>query len=173
MAKTIPAESLTEFIAYAKAHPAGVNYATVGAGSVQEIFAHQLEKLTGITMNRVFFKGGAEVIEELIAGRVHLFVSPTLSVMPYYKAGDLRILAVTSPERLAVAPDVPTLTEDGIPFVAFGGLGVCAGEGTPRPIIALLNRDIVSIVKTPEYRALIEKAGSIPISSTPKSLGKS
>ena len=67
---------------------------------------------------------------------------------------------------------MPTLKEEGVPFVAFGWLGVCAGAGTPQPIVALLNRDIISIVKTPEYRALIEKAGSIPISSTPEELGK-
>jgi tripartite-type tricarboxylate transporter receptor subunit TctC len=172
LAKTVPADNLEQFIAYAKAHPKGVNYATVGSASVQEIFAHQLEKLTGITMNRVFYKGGAEIMRDLLPGRVQFFVSPTLSVMPYYRAGKLRIIAVTSPERLKVAPEVPTLTEKGFGFVAFGWLGVCAGAGAPQPIISLLNRDIGSIVNSSGYRALIEKAGSIPTASTPEELQK-
>jgi hypothetical protein len=86
-------------------------------------------------------------LEDLLAGRVHLFVSPTLSVMPSYRAGKLRILAVTSPERLAAAPEIPTLKEKGLSFVRFGWLGVCAGAGTPQPIIAVLNRHIVAAVK--------------------------
>ncbi len=170
LANTVPADNLEQFIAYAKAHPKAVNYATVGSASVQEIFAHQLEKLAGIEMNRVFYKGGAEIMQDFLPGRVQFFVSPTLSVMPYYRSGKLRIVAVTSPERLKVAPDVPTLTEQGIKFVAFGWLGVCAGAGTPQPIISLLDRDIVSVVKSPGYEALIEKAGSIPTSSTPEEL---
>lgn len=172
LANTVPAKNLEEFIAYAKAHPDGVNYATVGSASVQEIFAHQLEELAGIKMNRVFYKGGAEVTKDLLAGRVQFFVSPTLSVLPYHDTGKLRIVAVSSPDRLKVAPDVPTLAEQGIKFVAFGWLGICAGSGTPAPVISLLNRDIVSVVGSPGYQALIEKAGSIPTSSTPEELQK-
>ncbi|MPZ59273.1 MAG: tripartite tricarboxylate transporter substrate binding protein [Rhizobiales bacterium] len=172
LANSLPAQTLDEFFAHAKANPSQVHYASVGGGSVQEIFARQLAKRAGITLNKVAFKDGATVMRELLAGRVHFFVSPTLSVLPHYQAGKLKILAVTSPERLAVAPDVPTLTEKGIHFVAFGWLGICAGAGTPQPILALLNRHIASIVNTPDYRALIEKAGSIPLSSTPEELGK-
>jgi tripartite-type tricarboxylate transporter receptor subunit TctC len=172
LANAVPAKNFKEFIAYAKAHPDGVNYATVGSASVQEVFSHQLEELAGIKMNRVFYKGGAEIMKDFLAGRVQFFVSPTLSVMPYYKTGKLRIVAVSSPERLKVAPDVPTLTEQGINFVAFGWLGVCAGAGTPQPIISLLNHDIAAVVNSPGYEALIEKAGSIPQSSTPQQLQK-
>ena len=172
LANTIPAKSLEEFFAHAKANPGQVHYASVGGGSVQEIFARQLAKMAGISLNKVAFKDGATVMQELLAGRVHFFVSPTLSVLPHYRSGKLKILAVTSPERLPVASDVPTLKERGISFVALGWLGVCAGAGTPQPVIALLNRHIGSIVNSPEYRALIEKAGSIPIASTPGELGK-
>ena len=92
--------------------------------------------------------------------------------MQQHKACKLRIIAVTRPGRLAVAPEIETLTETKLPFVRFGWLGVCAGTGTPQPIIALVNRHITSIVKSPEYREMIEKAGSIPVSSTPEELGK-
>jgi tripartite-type tricarboxylate transporter receptor subunit TctC len=172
LATTIPAKTLEEFFAYAKANPGQVHYASVGGGSVQEIFARQLAKLAGIELNKVAFKEGTAATTELLAGRVHFFVSPTLQVLPHYRSGKLKMLAVTSPERLAVAPDVPTLKERGISFVAFGWLGICAGAGTPQPVIALLNKHIATIVNSPEYRALIEKAGSIPIASTPEELGK-
>jgi len=110
------------------------------------------------------------MMPDLLAGRVHLFVSPTLSVMQHHQTGKLRMLAVTSPERLAAAPEVPTMSEKGLPFVRFGWLGICARAGTPQPVIALLNRHIAEAVKAPDYRQLIEKAGSIPLSSTPGEL---
>jgi tripartite-type tricarboxylate transporter receptor subunit TctC len=172
VAKSLPVNNLAEFIAYAKANPGQVNYGTVGAGSVQEIFALQLGKLAGISMTKIPFKGASQLMPDLLAGRVHFFVAPTLSVLPHYKNGKLKILAVTSPRRLQVAPELPTLIENKIQFVAFGWLGICAGEGTPQPIIALLNRHIVTVVNSPEYRELIEKAGSMPIASTPEDLGK-
>jgi tripartite-type tricarboxylate transporter receptor subunit TctC len=125
-----------------------------------------------VRMTGIPYKGGAEVMNDLIPGRVHFYVSPTLSILPQYRAGKLRLLAVTSPERLAAAPEIPTLAEKGLPFVRFGWLGICGGSGTPQPVIALLNREIAAIVKSPEYRDMIEKAGSIPLSSTPEELAK-
>lgn len=168
----IPAQSWDAFIAYAKANPGKINYGMVGRGSAQEILALEMGKLTGIAMTGIPYKGGAEIMPDLLAGRVHIYVSPTLGILPQQKAGKLKILAVTSPQRLAAAPDTPTLTENGLPFVRFGWLGICAGAGTAQPIIALLNRHITAIVKLPEYREMIEKAGSIPLSSTPEELGK-
>lgn len=168
----IPAQNWDAFIAYARANPGKINYGSVGRGSAQEILALELGKLTGIEMTLVSYKGGAAIMPDLIAGRVHLYVSPTLPVLPQHKAGQLRIIAVTSPERLAVAPDIETLTEKKLPFVRFGWLGVCAGAGTPQTIITLLNRHVASTVKSAEYREIIEKAGSIPVSSTPDELGK-
>lgn len=168
----LPAKNWDAFIAYAKANPGKINYASVGRGSAQEILALELGKLAGIEMTLISYKGGAAIMPDLIAGRVHLYVSPTLPVLPQHKAGQLRILAVTSPARLAAAPDIETLSEKGLPFVRFGWLGMCAGARTAQPIITLLNRHIVSIVNSNEYRELIEKAGSIPISSTPEELGR-
>jgi tripartite-type tricarboxylate transporter receptor subunit TctC len=147
-----------------------VTYATIGAGSAQEILARQLEKLAGITMNRVPFRGGAQVVQELIAGRLHFYVSPTLAIVPQYEAKQLKILAVSAPERLKNLADIPTLAEKGVNFVRFGWLGICAGAGTPEPILDLLHRHIVAIVGTADYRAMIEKAGSIAVSSTPAEL---
>ena len=170
--KEMPARDWDSFIAYAKANPGKINYITLGRGSAQEILALEIGKLTGVEMNAVPYKQNADMMNDLIAGRVQIYVGPTLSVMSNYKGGKLGILAVSSPTRLAVVPEVPTLTEKGLAFVRFGWLGVCAASGTPQPIISRLNRDIVAIVKSPEYRDMIEKAGSIPLSSTPEELRK-
>jgi tripartite-type tricarboxylate transporter receptor subunit TctC len=170
LANVVPATDLKSFVQYAKAHPGEVTYATIGAGSAQEILARQLEKLTGITMNRIPFRGGPQVVQELVAGRVNFYVSPTLGVVPQYEEKQLKLLAVSAPERLKNLPDTPALTELGINFVRFGWLGICAGAGTPQPIIDRLNRDLVAIVGTPEYRAMVEQAGSIAVSSSPQEL---
>ena len=166
LANAIPADDLASFIAYGKAHPGEVTYATVGSGSAQEIISLQMQKLTGITMNRVPFRGGLGVVQEIMAGRVDFYPSPTLAVISQYQAKQLKIIAATSPERLKSLPDVPTMKESGFDFVRFGWLGVCAGTGTPEPILNTLNEHIVSIVGSPEFHTLIENAGSIAESST-------
>src|SRR3990172_10293553 len=100
----LPAKNWDAFISYAKANPGKINYASVGRGSAQEILALELGKLAGIEMTLISYKGGAAIMPDLIAGRVHLYVSPTLPILPQHRAGKLRILAVTSPERLPGGP---------------------------------------------------------------------
>jgi tripartite-type tricarboxylate transporter receptor subunit TctC len=168
----IPARDFASFVQYAKARPGEISYAVIGAGSAQEILARQLEKLAGITMNRIPFRGGPLVVQELVAGRVDFYVSPTLAVMPQYESGQLKLLAVSAPTRLPNAPQVPTLKEAGIDYVRFGWLGICAAAGTPQPIIDRLNREIASIVAMPEYKTMIENSGEIAISSTPQQLAQ-
>ncbi|MBV8538619.1 MAG: tripartite tricarboxylate transporter substrate binding protein [Alphaproteobacteria bacterium] len=172
LSNSIPAADFKSFVAYAKAHPDEVNYATVGVGSAQQVLARQLAKMTGIQMLEVPFQGGATLIQELVAGRINLYVSPTLAIIHQYEAQQLKILAVTAPTRLASLAQVPTLREEGLDFVRFGWLGVCAPKGLPKPITATLNREIAKAVATPEYKSLVENAGSLPESSTPEGLGK-
>jgi tripartite-type tricarboxylate transporter receptor subunit TctC len=171
LSSAVPAQDFAAFVEYAKGRPGEVSYAVIGAGSAQEVLARQLEKLAGITMNRIPFRGGPQVVQELVAGRVDFYVAPTLALMPQYDSGQLKLLAVTAPARLANAPRVPTLQEVGIDYVRFGWLGVCAGQGTPQPVVARLNREIVAVVATADYKAMIQNAGSIAVSSTPEELG--
>ncbi len=171
LSSSIPAGDFASFVEYAKDRPGEVSYAVIGAGSAQEIMARQLEKLAGITMNRIPFRGGPQVVQELVAGRVDFYVSPTLALMPQYESGQLMLLAVTAPARLPAAPRVPTLQEVGIDYVRFGWLGICAGQGTPPLVINRLNREIAAVVATADYKAIIENAGSIAVSSTPDELG--
>jgi tripartite-type tricarboxylate transporter receptor subunit TctC len=170
LSNAIPATDFDSFVAYAKAHPGEVTYATVGTGSAQEVIARQLEKLTGITMNRIPFRGGIQVVQELIAGRIDFYVSPTLAILPQYQSRQLKILAMTSPERVEGLREVPALKEFGINFDRFGWLGICAAAGTPQPIIKTLHDHIVPIVGSADYRALVDNAGTIAVSSTPQGL---
>lgn len=107
---------------------------------------------------------------EIIAGRIHFYLAPPLALLPQYRDNELKILAVTSPERLRAVPEIPTLTEAGINFIRSGWLGVCAPAGTPAPIIERLNREIAPIVNSAEYHSLIESGGSIAAASTPAEL---
>lgn len=172
LSKSVPADNFTQFVNYAKAHPGDILYGTVGAGSTQELVAHELEKTAGIKMTKVPFKGANEITQEMLAGRVHFQVGPPIAIGPYYQSSQMKILATTSPQRLKSFPDIPTLTELGYPLTPYGWLGVCAGAGTPKPIVDLLNHDIVSITQSDEYRQFMEKAGNIPVAMTPEEFGR-
>src|SRR4029450_2724742 len=101
-----------------------------------------------------------QVVQEVVAGRVQFYVSPTLAILPQYQAGQLKILAVSAPQRLKNLSEIPTLIERGVDFVRYGWLGICAGAGTPQPILDLLQRHIATIVGSGGYRAMIEKGRS-------------
>src|ERR1700722_13449885 len=130
-------------------------------GSAQDILARQLQKAAGITMNRIPFRGGPQVVQELVAGRVEFYVSPTLAIVPQYQGKQLKILAMTSPERMKSLPEIPTGREKGIDYVRFGWLGICAAAGTPEPIIQTLHDHIAPIVATADYHTMIENGGLI------------
>ena len=167
LAKSVPAETFPEFVRYAKAHPGEILYGTVGAGSTQELVAHELEKIADIQMTKVPFKGSNQITQEMLAGRIHFQVGPPIAIAPFYKSGELKVIAVTGTERLNSLPEIPTLVEQGVGLKPYAWLGVCAGAGTPKPIVDLLNRNIRSIVESAEYRDFLDKAGNIPAAATP------
>src|SRR5947207_4400416 len=146
LANAVPATDIASFVGYAKAHPGEISYGTLGPGSAQEIFARQLERLAGISMNRVPYRGGVQIVQDLIPGRVQFYVSPMISLIPLVENKQVKVLGVSSTERIKGASQVPTLQEQGIDFVRSGWLGICAGTGTPQPIIERLNRHIGTVV---------------------------
>ena len=172
LANAVPATDIGSFVRYAKQHPGEISYGTVGTASAQEMFARQLERMTGIAMTKVPYRGGAPAMQDLLPGRIQLFISPMISVIPHAQQKQLKILGVSSPERLKAAPDVPTLREQGIDFVRFGWLGICAPAGTPKPIVDRLHREIAGIGNDPEFRRkrLID-IGIVPIFDTPEHFG--
>jgi len=167
---SLPVDSFPALIAYAKQHPGEVNYAQLGVASTQNLLTKRLEKIAGVKMTGIPYKGSSEVAQELMAGRSHLYIGPPIGLVSLYQAKKIKALAVTGNERMQAIPEVPTLKESGIPLVAYAWVGICAGAGTPQPVIDLLNKRIRAIVDSPEYHALVEKSGSIAVSSTPEEL---
>jgi tripartite-type tricarboxylate transporter receptor subunit TctC len=168
---SLPVKDMAELIAYARERPGELNYGKVGAGSVTELLARQLEKVAGIFMVGVPFKGTAPALQEVIAGRLDLTVSPLALALPQHEAGKVKILGLTSMERLAVAANVPTLVEQKVPIASYGWWGMCAASGTPKPVIDRLNAVVTAAVGSPDYKSLMEKGGTVAVASTPEQLG--
>ena len=166
--KNFPGNTFAEFIAYAKTQPEKVTYGHVGPGSILFIGAKQIERLTGAKMLGISYKGTPPLIQDLVGERIDLVVGPLVSTMPLVKSGALKAIGVTSPQRLEVAPDIPTLTEQGTPLVLDAWLGVCAGQGVAPERIQLLNRHVVDAVASDGFRNIVESSGSMPTSSTPQ-----
>jgi tripartite-type tricarboxylate transporter receptor subunit TctC len=162
----LPVTDLKGFIAHAKTRPGALNYGKVGSGSVTELLAKQLEKVAGISMTGVTFRGTGPAVQEIAAGRLDFMVGPLAVTIPLHEAKKVKIIGMTSPERLPVAPDVPTLKEQGTDFVNYGWWGVCAASGTPKPVLETLNKHIVAAVASADFKSVIEKTGVIPISSS-------
>jgi tripartite-type tricarboxylate transporter receptor subunit TctC len=172
VAKSLPVSNIHQLIDYTKSHPGEVNFGILGPGSTQVLIEKRLQQLTGLSMFDIPYKGTAEAMQELLAGRIQAFLGPPIGLYPFYKAGSVKVLVSTGDARLPSMPDVPTLTEEGIPLLASAWLGICAPAQTPRPIVDLLNKKIGEIVRSPEYKELTEKTGTVPASSTPEELGK-
>jgi tripartite-type tricarboxylate transporter receptor subunit TctC len=166
ISNALPVNDLKGFIAHAKTKPGALNYGKVGSGSVTELLARQLEKIAGISMTGVTFRGTGPAVQEIAAERLDFMVGPLAVTIPLHEAKKVKIIGMTSPERLAVAPDVPTLREQGTEIVNYGWWGVCAAAGTPKPILEALNKHVAAAVASGEFRSVIEKTGVIALSSS-------
>src|SRR3954468_1211731 len=124
VANAVPADDFNGLVQYAKAHPGEISYATLGAGSAQEILARQIEKLAGIQMNRIPFRTGSQAMPDLIAGRVSMYVSPTIGVLPQHRDKQLKIPGAPRPERPQGIGEVPTLQGNRNGYVRYGFLGI-------------------------------------------------
>jgi tripartite-type tricarboxylate transporter receptor subunit TctC len=141
---SLPIHSVSEFIAYAKAHPDTVSYATPGIGSSQHLSTVVLENLTGVKLIHVPYKGSSPAVADLITGKVKMSITGFTTVMPYVKTGQLRAIGVTTRTRSSAIPDVPTIEEAGVPgYESVNWLGMFAPAGTPPAIVQKLNLAIV------------------------------
>ena len=165
----VPARSIAEFIAYARENPDKLSY---GSSNVSEYLATaQFMKVTRTTMVRVPYKGGTQALPDLLAGRVQVNFAPVSAWLPYVKESRLRMLAVLLPQRSRFAPDVPTLTEAGVPDVSVPGWqAVFAPTKTPREIIDRLNGEINQSLHAPEVRAQFERQAAQVQGSTAEEL---
>ena len=169
----VPAKTVQEMIAYAKANPGKINYGSSGPGSGPHLFIEHFSSLTGIQMTHVPYKGAAQVVTALLSNEVQFTSVNLVSTMPHWKAGRLRLIAQGGMRRLETLPDVPTIAESGVPgYTAIGWQGFIAPGKTPQPIIDRLHKEIVAITSLPDVRqALIAQNGHVVV-NTPAEFAK-
>jgi tripartite-type tricarboxylate transporter receptor subunit TctC len=166
---SVPANTVKEFVAYAKANPGKLAYGSPGVGTPQHLATELFKLTTGIDMLHVPYKGSAGAITGLIAGEIAFMFNAVHAVLPQAKAGKLKILAVASAKRSPVEPDIPTIAESGYAdFDVDLWYGLLAPAGTPNQIIARLNSEITQILASPEMRETLANQGLNAVTSTPE-----
>ena len=170
---TLGPKNVKELIALAKQKPGQLNFGSSGIGSGTHYGGELFNLAAGIKAVHVPYKGTPEVIIDTIAGRMHYAMSPLLAAVPHVRAGRLMAVGVTSPQRLPMIPEVPTIAEAALPgFEYQGWFGVIAPARVPRPVINRLSAEIGRIIATPEIQERISRDGSSPTSSTPEAFDK-
>ncbi|ODU11388.1 MAG: ABC transporter substrate-binding protein [Variovorax sp. 67-131] len=173
---SVPARTLAELVALAKAQPGKLAFGSGGNGSAAHIATEYLKLQTGASFLHVPYRGTAPAVTDLLAGQLQLLFTGAPALLPHIKAGKLRALAVSSPQRIALLPDVPTVAESGVPgtkdFEADQWYGVVAPAGTPADIVALLNRQINQSLNSAEVKARLNAEGAEPTPSTPQVFGQ-
>ena len=166
-----PAHSVKEFIDYAKANPGKITYASGGHGSSLHLAGELFKRMTGIEMTHVPYRGAAPAFNDLIPGRVDVMFNLISSSLPLVRQGKLRALAVATSKRVAVAPELPTIAESGVPgFDVSSWIGLFVPAKTPQPIINKIHADTVAAVADPPTRKKLEEMGVVASGSTPADL---
>lgn len=158
---SVPAKSVKELIAYAKANPGKLNYASGGNGSAAHIAMAAFMVATGTEMTHVPYRGTAPAVNDLLAGQVQLTMTGAPAVLPHARAGTLRALGLSSERRLEAANDIPTIAEEGVPdFEASQWYGIVGPAGLPQPIVERLNAEIRKAMTDPEIVAALAREGA-------------
>ena len=166
---SLPPKTAKEFVDYARANPGKLNYGSSGSGTITHLATAALASQLGLTMTHVPYKGSAPALVDLAAGTTQVMTDTVNSAMPYLKDGRMRALAVTMPRRLAVLPDVPTLSETVMPGMEMTAWqGIVAPAGTPAPIIQRVHAEIQKALANPEVRSKLVAAGTEILGSTPE-----
>jgi tripartite-type tricarboxylate transporter receptor subunit TctC len=165
----VPARTAAELIALAKEKPGKLNYGSTGIGNPPWMAAELFRRMANIDVTHIPYKGGGELLADLIGGRIDYWIEGATIQLQHVKAGRLRVLAVTSAHRLAILPDVPTVSESGLPGYEFGGwTGIAAPAATPRPVVEKLNAEIVKALNTPEAIEWLAEFANEPSQDTPE-----
>ena len=170
---SLQANTLAELVAYAKANPGKLNYASSGNGSIQHIAVELLKQLTGTFITHIPYRGAGPAVQDLIGGQVDLFITTPASVVQHVKAGKLKALAVTSPARLAALPQVPTAVEAGLNgYTLDSWFALYGPAGMPASVVQTLSTEIGKVLNTPETRRKSEEAGTTVEQMSPTQLAE-
>jgi tripartite-type tricarboxylate transporter receptor subunit TctC len=166
---SVPANTVAELIAFGKANPGKLNFASSGSGTSIHLAGELFRVQTGIQMTHVPYKGSAPAIQDLLGGQVQLMFDNLPSALPQIKAGKLRALGVTSATRAAALPDVPTIAESGLPgFEASSWFGLLAPAGTPRDVVAKLDAEVAKWLASQDARDKLLAQGAIAAGGSPE-----
>jgi tripartite-type tricarboxylate transporter receptor subunit TctC len=169
----VPAKTVAEFIAYAKANPSKVNWATSGNGTSVHLSGELFKLMTGVNMTHVPYRGSAPALTDMLSGQVHVMFDNMPPSLPHIRAGKLRALGVTTAQRSDALPDVPTVAETVPGYEASAFFGMAVPKGTPADIIEKLNKEINAALADPKIKArLAEIGGNTLLPGTPEDFGK-
>ena len=164
----VPAKSVKELVAQAKAAPGKLTYGSNGMGTAQHLIGAQFEQNAGVSLVHVPYKGSGPLSTDLLGGQINMTFDTITPVLQHVKSGKLRALAVTTAKRSPALPDVPTLDESGLKGFNIGTwFGVLAPAGTPPEVVTRLNTEVNRILQTPEFRKRMDDIGAEPIGNTP------
>jgi tripartite-type tricarboxylate transporter receptor subunit TctC len=164
---SLPVGNVKELIAYVKARPGQLSYASAGQGSTSHFSAEMFNRMAGIQMAHVPYKGTGPALPDLLAGRVHLIFEPIVTMLPHVRAGRMKALGVTSLKRSAAAPDIPSLAEQGMDgYDVVLWYGMLAPTGTPRPIVDKLHAAFVEFAASPDIKEKLSGIGAEPGSTS-------
>jgi len=169
---SVPAKTVAEFIAYAKANPGKINWATSGNGTSVHLSGELFKMMTGVDLLHVPYRGSAPALTDMLAGQVHLMFDNMPPSLPHIKAGKLRALGVTTAQRSQALPDVPAVAETVAGYEASAFFGVAVPKGTPANIIERLNREVNAALKDPKIAARLADLGGVQIGGTPADFTK-
>jgi tripartite-type tricarboxylate transporter receptor subunit TctC len=168
---SVPARTLPELIAYARANPGKLNYASAGPGNASHVAGEVFSRLTGVEMVHVPYRGGGPLITDLLRGEIQLYFAVPVSVLTPIRQGLLRAFATSGERRLPILPDVPTFAEAGLPGYGIRSwIGVWAPANTPEPVVSRLSADLARVVATEEVRERLESQGQSAYISTPQEM---
>ncbi|CAN7703895.1 tripartite tricarboxylate transporter substrate binding protein [Caballeronia sp. LjRoot31] len=169
---SVPANSLKELIALAKAKPGQLNYASGGLGDPNHLAGELFDNMAGVKMVSIQYKGGGPALTDLIGGQVQLFFVAAPAVLPYIKAGNLRALAISGDHRLATAPQIPTFAESGLPnFNVRQWYGILAPAHTPKEVVDRISADIAKVQAMPDIKKALADQGMEVLTTSPAQFG--
>ena len=166
---SLPAKSVKELIALARAHPGQLNYASAGNGNATHLAGELLKSLARIDIVHVAYKGSGPALVDLISGQVHFMFPNLVNSLPHIAAGRLRALAVTGAKRAMAAPHIPTLIEAGVPgYTVMSWYGLLAPAGTPQAVVGRLNSELVKVLRSPDVKERLAGQGADPAGGSPE-----